>query len=255
MPDPKLRILVLGGTGEALALSFEIRAQGPQYDLIYSLAGRTPQPAMIPQATRIGGFGGVAGLISFLRTEAVDALIDATHPFASRISEHAVQACNKTAVAHLVLARKPWRAQPGDRWTVVDAIEQTFPECIGHRVFLALGASHIKDFAQVSAQRFVVRSATPIPGLQNDRFVWLPLACLRDLASERALLQKYRIDQLICRNSGGAAAYAKIEAARELGVNVMLIRPPPLPNAEICDTVAAALAWLKRRHPARSEAP
>ena len=241
-----LNILVLGGTREARALSSKIIAKGPQYRLIYSLSGCTPQPVTIPQVTRIGSFSSVADMASFLRAESIDAVIDATHPFATRISEQAKQACHDAFVAHLILTRKPWQVQPEDHFVVVDSIEKSIPYCIGYRVFLAIGARHIMDFKGVAAELFVVRSKTSMPALPAERFIWLPFNGL-NVPSERALLQEYRIQRLICRNSGGAAMYAKITAARELKIKVVLIRQPPLPNAEICNTISDALSWLKKQ--------
>ena len=242
------RLLILGGTAEAAALAHAVLARfGDAIDVTTCLAGRTERPNPLPGRLRIGGFGGPAGLAAYLIEHEFDRLIDATHPFAARISAAARLACEETGVPRLMLLRPPWRRQPSDRWIEVDdmAAAAAVVGRIGRHAFLTVGAGEIACFAAVEDVRFVVRVIDP-PRRP------LPLRCCRVivgrgpfiLVEERRRLEDHAIDVLVCKASGGAATEAKIMAARELGLPVVMVRRPPREPGEAVETVAAALDWL-----------
>jgi precorrin-6A/cobalt-precorrin-6A reductase len=243
-----LKLLILGGTGEAAALARAAAARfGEGIALTTALAGRTARSGPLPGRVHVGGFGGSAGLAAFLETRGIDRLIDATHPFATRISAAARQACDAVHVPHLVLLRPPWRRHPRDRWVEVDDLDAaaTAVARLGRRVLLTVGRSELDRFAAIAGVHFVVRliepPGTPLP-LQSYQVVTGrgPFA----LDAERRLLREHAIDAVVCKASGGAATEAKIVAARELGLPVVIVRrPPPEPGACV-GSVAAALDWL-----------
>jgi precorrin-6A/cobalt-precorrin-6A reductase len=247
------RLLILGGTAEAAALAHAALARfGEGIDVTTSLAGRTERPSPLPGRLRIGGFGGAAGLAAYLTEHRVDRLIDATHPFAAQISTAARLACKAAAVPRLMLLRPPWRRHPRDHWIEVDdmAAAAAIVSRVGRHAFLTVGAGELASFAAVEEMRFVVRVIDP-PRRP------LPLRCCRvivgrgpfSLAEERRRLEDHAIDVLVCKASGGAATKAKIVAARELGLPVIMIRRPPREPGEAVETVAAALDWLARTPP------
>jgi precorrin-6A/cobalt-precorrin-6A reductase len=244
------RLLILGGTAEAAALAHAALDRfGDAIDVTTSLAGRTERPNPLPGRLRIGGFGGPAGLAAYLAEHRFDRLIDATHPFAARISAAARLACEEAGVLRLMLLRPPWIRQPLDRWIEVDdmAAAAAIVGRLGQCAFLTVGAGEIACFAAVDEVRFVVRLVDP-PRRP------LPLRCCRvivgrgpfGLAEERLRLEDHAIDVLVCKASGGAATEAKIVAARELGLPVVMVRRPPREPGEAVETVAAALDWLAR---------
>ena len=216
-------ILILGGTREAADLARQLSGEKPGARIITSLAGRTREPAPVSGETRIGGFGGVEGLARYLVDNAVTRLIDATHPFARRISANAAEAASIAGVP--LETREPWTRQPGDDWIEVAGLEaarDAIPP--GARVLLALGSQHIGVFASRDDVHFVVRMVdrpeTP-PALPDHTLVF---GRPGDTAAvEAVLLLTHRITHIVCRNSGGPAAYAKIEAARKLGLPVIMI--------------------------------
>ncbi|MEQ8709834.1 MAG: cobalt-precorrin-6A reductase [Rhodospirillales bacterium] len=241
-------ILILGGTGEAAALARAIDRQwGDAVRLTSSLAGRVEKPGPLPGNVRVGGFGGVAGLTAYLRDEQVDLLVDATHPFADRISAHARQAAEATDLPRLGFARPLWQRDPVDRWIEVETVEQaaTAAGDISRRAFLTVGRTEIAPFAETRDVWFLVRLVdppeTPLP-LQNHETVIArgPFT----VAGERELMLHHRIDLLITKASGGAATEAKILAAREADIPVLMVRRPrPEPGRRVSD-VAAAMAWI-----------
>ena len=246
MPEPAETILILGGTAEANQLAKRLRAARPRARIILSLAGRTRAP-VLPEdvAVRIGGFGGAEGLASFLAAEAVTILVDATHPFAAGISRNGEAAATRAGVARLVLRRPPWEAVPGDRWQTVDclgAARDALPA--KSRAFLALGRQHLAPFRHRPDVAFVVRMIEPPdPPLPFPAEILLgrPEA---DVEAEAALLGRLAVSHLVCRNSGGAISYAKVAAARRLGLAVIMIARPPEPPGPVVATVAEALAHL-----------
>jgi precorrin-6A/cobalt-precorrin-6A reductase len=239
------RILLLGGTGEARALAAAIAARfGERIELVVSLAGRTQQPAAYAGASRTGGFGGARGLADYVRRERIDLVVDATHPFAATISDHAREAAAETGVELLALSRPEWQPVPGDRWTVVPdaAAAANAAGPLGERVFIAFGGREIEAFAGLAGKWFLVRRIEPPAGrLPLDRYE----ICLGrgpfSLEDERDLLRRHRIDVVVTKASGGAATRAKLDAARELGLPVVMIRRPGPDAAPGVPTVEAAL--------------
>jgi precorrin-6A/cobalt-precorrin-6A reductase len=252
MPETERRhLLILGGTAEARDLAAAALDRfGSLLAVTTALAGRTQAPAPVRGEVRSGGFGGAAGLEEFLRSARVDLLIDATHPFAVRISAAARLACARAGVARAQLARPPWLRHKQDRWIeVADAAAAAAAlRSLGRRVFLTIGAREIAAFADLADMHFLVRlvDAPPAP---------LPLASYElvvgrgpfALAAERALLTRHRIEVLVSKASGGNATAAKLIAAREAGLPVvMLARPAAEPGQSVVD-VEGAVTWLAAR--------
>ncbi len=248
MAEPA-KVLILGGTAEAAALARAL-AEEPRVAATTSLAGRTRAPAELPGAVRRGGFGGAQALADYLKAQSFDLLVDATHPFAARISRNAAQACAAAGVPRLVLTRPPWTARDGDLWTPVldaQAAAAALPG-LGARVFLTIGRQELAAFTGLDAVWFLVRLVEPpedpIP-LEDFRLVLGrgPFS----LAQETALLREHAVEALVSKNSGGPSTYAKIEAARALGLPVVMVERPALPAGETVESMAAALAWIERR--------
>jgi precorrin-6A/cobalt-precorrin-6A reductase len=240
------RILILGGTTEARLLA-ERLAQRTDLAVTVSLAGRTAAPAPQPVPVRVGGFGGAAGLAAWLHAQAVDLLIDATHPYAARISANAAEAAARAEVALIVLDRPAWTPVAGDRWTVVPDMPAAV-QALGaapRRAFLALGRNELAPFAAAPQHFYLVRSVDPVePPLPVPHAAYVTGRGPFDEAGERELLARHRIDVIIAKNSGGAATYGKLAAARSLGVAVIMpARParPPVPAAASVEEVLARL--------------
>ena len=242
------RLLILGGTGEAAALARGVLARfGDAINMTTALAGRTRYPGPIPGMVRIGGFGGAAGLADYLVAQRIERLIDATHPFASEISSAARLACDQTRVPRLLLLRPPWHRHPLDRWIEVDSLEAAAQIVgrVGRRAFLTVGASEITAFATANSVRFVVRMIDPPRERLPLRFHEVVLGRGPfTLNEERHLLQRHAVDVLVCKASGGAATEAKLAAARDLSLPVIMVRRPPMERGLSVDTVDAALDWL-----------
>ena len=250
------RLLILGGTGEAAALARAAVARfGDRLTVTTSLAGRTKRPGPIPGQVRIGGFGGPAGLGAYLREQGIDRLIDATHPFAARISAVARAACDIAEVPRLTLLRPPWRRHPLDRWIEVDdmATAAGIVGRIARRAWLTIGAGEVAAFSAVTGVRFLVRLVDPPRQPLPLRFCEIvigrgPFA----LADERHLVARHAIDVLVCKASGGAATEAKLVAARDYSLPVIMVRrPPPEPGSAV-ETIDQALDWLLRSVPITS---
>lgn len=242
------KILILGGTAEAAALAAAIVARGPDAPrVITSLAGRTRAPADVAGEIRIGGFGGVDRMVAYLRDEKITAVIDASHPFAARISGNADAACQNAGVPRLLLDRPPWEPRDGDQWHIVkstaDAAEAV-PR-FGQRAFLTVGRTELAPFAACSGIWFLVR-------LVDMPTTLLPLADCEvvaargpfTLADEQALMQRHEIDMVVCKASGGEMTRAKLDAARMMGCPVVMISRPAVPEGPRVDSVAAAQDWL-----------
>ena len=198
---------------------------------------------------RVGGFGGAEGLAQYLSAERIDALVDATHPYAAMISANAVRAAELSKTALLALRRPPWARVSGDRWIEVadvpSAVEALAPT--PRRVFLALGRNELAPFAAAPQHHYLVRSVDPIdPPLAVPHAIYVTGRGPFDEADDRALLQAHGIEVVVAKNSGGSATYGKIAAARALGLPVILLRRPALPTVAAVETVEAAVAWLDR---------
>lgn len=237
-------ILLLGGTTEASALATALAARGERAMLSY--AGRTEHPRAQAIPIRVGGFGGVEGLAHYITREGVTHLVDATHPFAARISANAIAAAKLANVPLLALTRPEWVEGVGDRWTRVADTEQAVA-ALGSdpaRVFLALGRQTIGDFASAPQHFHLLRfvDAAAPPALPHHHLVVDrgPFT----LASELALLRDHRIEVIVAKNAGGSGARAKLDAARELGLPVVMIDRPFIPPRPQVGSVAAVLDWL-----------
>ena len=216
------RVLILGGIREAADLAEQLVARG--HYVISSLAGRTKEPMPLAGEVRIGGFGGAGGLAVFIKDNAIDVLIDATHPFAKNISANALIATETTKCHLIIYARAAWQKQVGDTWCNVETLEaarEAIPQ--NARVLLALGSQHIALFQARTDVHFVVRMvdapATLLPLAKHTLVLGKP----GDVVAETQLLVKHAISHIICRNSGGVGAYAKIKAARQLHLPVIII--------------------------------
>jgi len=204
-------------------------------------------PVAQPVPVRSGGFGGASGLADYLTRERIDALIDATHPYAHVISANAAAATKKTAVPFIGLRRAPWVARTGDHWTEVNDVGAAV-RALGQdarHVFVALGRNELAPFAGAPQHFYLVRSVDPVaPPLPLPRVTYVTARGPFAAADDRALMVAHGIDAVIAKNSGGTASYGKIAAARSLGIEViMLRRPPPLDGAAV-ETVEDAIAWL-----------
>ena len=247
------RLLILGGTAEAAALARGALARfGDALEITTSLAGRTACPAPLPGRIRIGGFGGPAGLAAYLIENGIGRLVDATHPFAARISTEARLACEATNVPRLLLLRPPWRRHSLDRWIEVENMTAAAAAVarIGRRPWLTVGASEIACFANVAGVRFLVRLVDaprqPLPLQSYEVIIGRgPFV----LAEERHRIERHAIDVLVCKASGGAATAPKLVAARELGVPVIMVRRPPAAAGRAVESVDAALDWLAGLNP------
>lgn len=222
-------VLILGGTSEAAELAASLVAAHPDWRIITSLAGRTREPAPLAGETRAGGFGGAEGLRGYIRAEGVTRLIDATHPFATQISANAKIAAELAGIPLETVTRAPWQKQPGDDWIEVTSLEQARDVLsAGAHVLLALGSQHIAIFASRGDVHYIVRmvdspdARLPLP--DHEVVTGKP----GSTEDERALLARHAVTHIVCRNSGGAASYAKIKAARMLRITVVMISRPAL---------------------------
>jgi precorrin-6A/cobalt-precorrin-6A reductase len=239
-------ILLLGGTTEARALA-EHLALRAGIRVTLSLAGRTLNPAALPVPVRSGGFGGAEGLEAYLREHRIAALLDATHPYAARISANACFAAARAGVPILALSRPAWVPQAGDDWRAVADLAEA---CLAlgeapRRVFLALGRQEVAGFAAAPQHRYLIRSVDPIiPAPAMPHVTCLTARGPFTLADEEALLDAHAIQAIICKNSGGTASFAKLVAARARRLPVFMLARPPRPEAPQVTTVQAALNWL-----------
>jgi len=244
-------ILLLGGTTEASALARLLAERGAAATISY--AGRTAAPRAQPISTRIGGFGGIAGLAAYLRDHRVTHLVDATHPFAAKISANAVGAARAAGVAHAALTRPAWEPAPGDEWTAVADIVSAVDALSGpaRRVMLALGRMHVEEFRAQPQHHYLLRfvdaqdqaPALPDHALVVDRGPF-------SIADDIRLLREHAIDLVVCKNAGGSGAQAKVMAARELGLPMLMIARPALPARREFHCPREVIDWIA--HPASS---
>lgn len=246
----RLRVLILGGTSEASALA-RLIAGDVRFEAVLSLAGVTSSPATQPVAVRTGGFGGAKGLADHLQQAGVGALIDATHPFADRISANAAEAARIAGVPLIAVRRPPWEPQAGDRWRQVADLGAA-ARALGEapkRVLLTVGRQDLAAFLTAPHHSYVVRSVDPPASelLPPDAEVITARGPF-DEAGERALMAARGIEVLVTKNSGGEATRAKLDAARALGIAVVMVARPQLPPVETVAGAEEAYAWLERRH-------
>ncbi|MEU4556900.1 cobalt-precorrin-6A reductase [Actinoplanes sp. NPDC023936] len=235
-----MRILLLGGTADARRLATLLTEAG--HHVVSSLAGRTRDPLLPAGAVRIGGFGGVDGLAAYLRDKRIDVLIDATHPFAATMSEHAAAACGALRVPRLVVDRPGWTASPGDVWHRVASLGDAaalLPR-LGRRVFLTTGRQGIAAFADLDECWFLARSVEPPGAVAPQRLEVLLDRGPFTVDGERRLMAGHRIDVLVTKDSGGPDA--KLVAARELGIPVLMVNRPPAPALGPLDRVVGVEA-------------
>lgn len=239
------RILLLGGTSEASALARALAERGD--DAIFSYAGRTSAPIKQPLPTRVGGFGGVDGLADYIRTESITCVVDATHPFAKHMSRNAIAACAESNTPLIAFERPPWTPQSGDNWTSVadlPSAAKALPKAAA-RVFLAIGKQTLDVFSTRPEHHYLLRlvdgpvSPLPLPNTEVviDRG---PFNTKGDLT----LLSEHRIDIVVAKNAGGAGASAKLEAARNLGLPVIMVDRPALPERAVFAHLEEVLSQL-----------
>jgi precorrin-6A/cobalt-precorrin-6A reductase len=241
-----MRVLILGGTTEASDLA-RLLAGDARFDATLSLAGRTSQPRPQPIATRRGGFGGVDGLMRFLGEQKIAAVVDATHPYAARMSANAVAACAGAGIPLASLVRSAWTREAGDAWQEAATTEAAV-DLLGaapRRVFLSLGRQDLHLFARAPQHHYIARLIEP------PQQTTLPpdLMLIRqrgpfDRDAEEQRLRDEKIDLVVSKNGGGDATYAKIAAARALGLPVIMIARPDKPSAHVVASAAQAVAWL-----------
>jgi precorrin-6A/cobalt-precorrin-6A reductase len=258
-----MRVLILGGTGDARRLASVLASEpesGPESALapgsaggpaglsvVSSLAGRVRSPVLPPGEVRIGGFGGVAGLRDYLRAGRVAAVVDATHPFAATMSASAAAATAELGIPLVVLRRPGWTPEAGDDWHWVPtlaAAADALP-ALGRRVFLSTGRGGLAEFAGLAEHWFLLRSVDPPDPPMPPRLHTLLARGPFTLAGERELLREHRIDVLVTKDSGGEMTKAKLRAAGELGIPVLIQSRPPVPaGVPVETTVAGAVGWL-----------
>lgn len=240
-----MRLLLLAGSGEARTIA-ERLAVTEGVEGIASLAGVVRRSAKLALPTRIGGFGGDEGFESYLSDAGIDAVLDATHPFAARISARTARICELKGLPYSVLWRNEWKPGLGDRWRFFDR-EEEVAEVVPKEatVFLATGAQGIQRFANLGGRRVfcrrIDRPLGPFPFEGGQYVIGRPPFSIED---EIRLFRQLGVDWLVVKNSGGAASRSKLDAARELGIEVALMRRPPVPATTFHRTVEEALAWV-----------
>lgn len=242
------RLLILGGTGDGVELARQAMVL-PGLTVISSLAGRTTAPKNLVGTVRTGGFGGEAGLVEYLQAEQIDLVIDATHPFAAQISHHVAGAAQRVGIPWLMLIRPEWPRSLQDNWIEVDRIESAAAAIptSAKRIFLTIGRQQLAPFAHLTDRWWLTRSIDP-----PDPSVLLPPGKLLldrgpfQLAGELELLQEYQIQAIVSKNSGGDATYAKIVAARQLGLPVIMVQRPLRPEGERVGDIVSAIEWLRQ---------
>lgn len=244
--------MILGGTTEATALGQALAEAGIAATI--SLAGRVARPKRQPLAMRIGGFGGAVGLARYLADNQIAGVIDATHPFATGMSRNAVEAAKMTGTPLVAFTRPPWHPQEGDKWCEVADIDGAVAALKGppKRILLAVGRMHLGAFAANPQHHYVLRLVDPPQGPlpSADAKVILDRGPF-DEDSDLALLQDHQIDFVVSKNSGGTAAYAKIAAARRLGLPVLMIQRPAQPARDELTELSDVMAWIEKlRHSA-----
>lgn len=240
-----MTILILGGTAEARQLAAALVAEG--VDVLSSLAGRVSTPNLPPGRVRVGGFGGVGGLAEYLRREHASAVVDATHPFAAKITKNLVQAARITGTAVVRLERPSWREHPqANTWIwVPDAAAARAAADSPHRPFLTTGRQSLRDFEAWADRRVLVRLVDPPANSLPRRWRVILSRGPYSYAGERTILTEHAIDVILTKDSGGTHTVAKLDAACAIGIPVVIIaRPEPAP-VPLLRTVGEAVAWCR----------
>ncbi len=239
-------VLVLGGTAEARELADALDADG--VPVVSSLAGRVNRPRLPAGEVRVGGFGGPEAMAQWLRDHRVSAVVDATHPFAERISASAARACPAAGVELLRLERPGWKERAGDRWHWVDGLAAAaeLAPTLGQRVLLTTGRQGLAAFAGVESAWFLVRCVDPPEGALPPQSEVLLDRGPYELSGELALIDRHEIDVVVTKDSGGTHTSAKLDAARERGLPVVVVSRPPRPATPTVTVVTDALAWVAR---------
>jgi len=241
------KLLILGGTSEASGLAAAL-AHDARFDTLMSFAGITRTPRIPPVPYRIGGFGGAAGLAAFLRDGGYDLMIDATHPFAAQIKRNAIGAAADAGVRLLGIARPAWVPGPGDRWRQCASMAEA-ALALGRtprRVLLTIGQKDLSAFRNTPQHHYIIRSVDPPePEALPPSCELIPARGPFRLADELGLLRRIAVSVIVTKNSGGVATEPKLEAARLLGIEVLMVARPPAPvYPETVATAAEALGWL-----------
>jgi precorrin-6A/cobalt-precorrin-6A reductase len=244
-----LNVLILGGSSEASALANALSGDA-RFNAVLSLAGRTAQPAASPLPRRTGGFGGVQGLADYLEAHAIEALVVATHPFAAQMRSNAAAAVRLRPTRLLIVDRPAWTPQPGDRWIGAPDMAAA-AQALGarpRRVLLTVGRQELEPFLAADQHAYLVRSIDPperLPANAEEILARGPFS----VEGERQLMAERQVEALVTKNAGGDAAAAKLSAARALGLPVVMVERPPLPDLTGLDVpivadAPSALAWL-----------
>jgi len=241
------RILILGGTTEAVALAGALHTDRPELEVVTSLAGVTRDPVTGPGALRTGGFGGADGLADYLKVEAIDAMIDATHPFAATMASHGESAATRTGTRRIKLVRPMWQRDAADNWIEVDdarSAGETLAALTPACVLVTLGRRDLEPLMALPGTRLVVRMigepADPLPPQATLIRARGPFS----VADEHALMEKHGVDVLVTKAAGGNATHAKIVAARERAIPVVMLARPPMPQGPAASSVEEVMDWL-----------
>lgn len=238
-----MTLLLLGGTGDAKRIATRLVEQG--VDLIISLAGATRNPDAMPAPARIGGFGGAEGFEAYLDEAGITAVLDATHPYAHRITNRTAAICKARNMPHAIFHRPPWEPKGGDRWIEIEREEDAASHIAkGQTVFLGTGRQTLEKFANLEGRRVICRQidppSKPFPFEGGEYLIGRPPFSTQQ---ERGLFRSLKVDWLVVKNAGGEQSITKLLAARELGIPVLMVKRPPVPDATIFSTVAEAVAW------------
>jgi precorrin-6A/cobalt-precorrin-6A reductase len=241
------RILILGGTSEAVALAEALHADCPELEVITSLAGVTRNPVTGPGTLRTGGFGGADGLADYLLAESVDGLIDATHPFASSMAAHGESAATKIGIPRIKLVRPMWQRETGDHWIEVDDARSAAevsknlnPAC----VLITLGRRDLEPFLALTGLRLVARMIEEPENPLPPHATLLQARGPFSVADEHALMEEHAVDLLVTKAAGGNATQAKITAARERAIPVVMLRRPAMPQGPAASSVKEVMDWI-----------
>jgi precorrin-6A/cobalt-precorrin-6A reductase len=240
-----MTLLLLAGTGDAKRIAQGLQAAG--IAAVASLAGATRAPDPLPLPTRIGGFGGPDGFQAYLGQANVSAVLDATHPFAARITARTASICAALGVPYLYYLRPPWVAGPDDNWTEIATEEEAAAHIPADAtVFLGTGRQTLAQFANLAGRRVICRQidppTAPFPFDGGEFLIGRPPF---PVARETALFRDLGVDWLVVKNAGGEQSRTKLAAAANLGLPVLMIRRPPPPDAPCIGTIEGAIAWAK----------